>query len=97
LRARERSLAKRSAAAQEILAAADERDATADARDSAADKRENDLDRERLLAPSEIAGYGDDWPERRNAGLDRVYSKSDRQASHDDRVHLTEGPDPRQP
>ena len=78
------------AAAEEILAAADERDAIADARDAAADKRENDLDRARLLAPPDTYGYGDDWPERRNAGLDRAHSKDDRAASHDDRIHLTQ-------
>jgi hypothetical protein len=79
------------------LDAADERDAVADARDVAADQRESDLDRAKMLAPPEIAGYGDDWPERRNAGIDRVHSKDDREASHDDRVQLTEGLDPSQP
>jgi hypothetical protein len=79
------------------LAAANERDAVADARDVAADQRENDLDRQTLLAPPEVTGYGKDWPERRHAGMDRAHSKDDRKASHDDRIHLTEGLDPDQP
>jgi hypothetical protein len=79
------------------LAAANERDAVADARDVAADQRENDLDRQKLLVPPEITGYGKGRPERRHAGVDRAHSKDDRKASHDDRIHLTEGLDPDQP
>ena len=75
--AREADLAKRLQAAQTLLAAAD--------------KRERDLDLSELLAPPDQPGYGDDWPERRNAGLDRAHAKEDRTASHDDRVALTEG------
>jgi hypothetical protein len=90
VRTREAFLGRRMTAAEEILAAADERDAAGDARDTAADNRENDSDRAKLVAPPETYGYGDDWPERRNAGLDRVHSKDDRAASHDDRIHLTQ-------
>ncbi len=88
--AREAALAERSEAAEAILDAADKRDATADARDVAADKRENDHDRTQLLATDNAHGYGGDWPERRNAALDRGHSKGDRTSSHDDRVALTE-------
>ena len=41
---------------------------------------------------SDSNDYGDDWPERRNAGLDRRHSNEDREASHEDRIELTEGP-----
>jgi uncharacterized protein (DUF3084 family) len=90
------ALAERMEAAEEILAAADERDARADLRDAAADQRERDLDRARLLDRSDSSEYGDDWPERRNAGLDRRHSKEDREASHEDRIQLTEGPQGRE-
>ena len=76
-------------AAQAILASADDRDARADLRDAAADRREHDLDRARLLAPSDT--YGDDWPERRKASLDRRHSRDDRTESRNYRIHLTEG------
>ena len=89
--AREAALARHVEAAQAILAAADERDALADARDAAADKRERDLDLSELLASADHRGYGDDWPERRNAGLDRTHAKENRAASHEDRLALTEG------
>lgn len=88
--AREAAVAERTEAAQAILAAADVRDATSDARDAAADKRENDLDCAELLAPTDEYGYGGDWPERRNAALDRGHAKDDRTASHDDRIALIE-------
>jgi hypothetical protein len=42
-----------------------------------------------LLAPQGEQGYGGDWPERRNAVLDRGYAKDDRTASRDDRLALT--------
>ena len=45
------------------------------------------------MLDADDAHYGDDWPERRNAGQDRWSSKGDRAASHDDRIQLTEGPD----
>ena len=86
--AREAALAERLEASRGDLAAADERDATADIRDGAADKRENDHDLAQLLAPETEHGYGGDWPERRNANLDRKQAKDDRKASHDDRLAL---------
>jgi hypothetical protein len=89
--AREAALAERTEAAPAIRAAADERDAVADARDAAANKREADLDRADFLAPPGKHGYVSNWPERRNAALDRARSKNDRTASHDDRDALTEG------
>jgi hypothetical protein len=91
--AREAALAKRMEDAHEILAAADERDVAADARDAAADKRESDFDLARMLASPGEGDYGSDWPERRNAGVDRHCSKEDRAASHDDRIRLTENSD----
>lgn len=96
--AREAALDERMEAAEAILAAADERDAISDARDVAADKREHDLDLAEFLSPKDKAGYGGDWPERRNAALDRAHSKGDRTASHEDRDALTESPeDPEDP
>lgn len=59
-------------AAQEILAAADQRDAVAEARELAADSRDHDLDLAEFLAADE---YGNDWPERRAAALDRKHAK----------------------
>ena len=88
--AREAALAERGEAADEILDAADERDAIADARDALADKRETDHDLAELLDPSDGHGYGGDWPERRNAALDRAQAKQDRASSHDDRIALSE-------
>lgn len=75
-------------AAEEIRDAAEERDAVSDARDVTADRREHDLDRADLLNPKN--DYGAHWPERRNAGIDRVHAKDDRAASHADREALTE-------
>lgn len=91
--AREAARVKRMEEADQILTAADERDVAADARDTAADKRERDRDLARLLAPQGEGAYGDDWPERRGAARDRKDSKSDRVASRDDRIHLTEDSD----
>jgi len=91
LEAREAALADRMEAATDILAAADRRDAIADARNLAAENRENDLAREELIASDEK--YGNHWPERREAGLDREHATSDRAASHDDRIALTRHPD----
>lgn len=90
LAAREAALAERVGAAQEIVEAADERDAAADIRDDAASKRENDRDLAQFLTPEDEYGYGGDWPERRNANLDRGHAKDDRKASHNDRLALTE-------
>jgi hypothetical protein len=89
--AREADLAERMQAAQAVLAAADERDALADARDLDAAKRDGDLNLAELLAPPHQEVYGDRWPERRSAGLDRSDAEGDRTASHADRVALTEG------
>jgi len=89
--AREAALAERVEAAQVIVEAADERDVAADIRDDAASQREKDLDLAELLAPEDEHGYGGDWPERRNANLDREYAKDDRKASQSDRLALTEG------
>ena len=87
---REAALAERMEAAQAILDAADERDAAADTRDGVADKRENDLDLVEFLAPEDEHGYGGGWRERRHANLDREQAKDDRNASHGDRLALTE-------
>ncbi len=87
--AREAALAERLAAAPELLAAADERDAVSDARDVAANKRGHDLDLAEMLASE--AEYGQRWPERRDAALDRGHAKEDRTSSHHDRTALTEG------
>lgn len=91
LLARETALEKRLEAAQSILLAANDRDARADARDDSADQRESDSDREKMLNQAGSGEYGDDWPERRNASLDRAHAKDDRTASQDDRTLLTEG------
>jgi uncharacterized protein (DUF3084 family) len=87
LEAREAALTDRMDAATDILAAADRRDAIADARNLAAENRENDLTRAEFIAPDEK--FGNHWPERREAGLDREHATSDRAASHDDRIALT--------
>lgn len=89
--ARETALAELMQRAADILAAADARDALADLRDVEADERENATDRARLVAPPGTFDYGDDWPARRHAGLDRRYAKADRRASHEDRIALTGG------
>jgi hypothetical protein len=34
--------------------------------------------------------YGEHWPERQNAALEREHAKNDRAASRDDRVALAE-------
>lgn len=86
--AREAALAARVEATQEILTAADQRDVVSDARDVEAEHREQDLDLAEMLASDDE--YGEHWPERRNAGLDRGHSKGNRAASHDDRIALTE-------
>lgn len=91
LAVRERALAQRMKAAHEILTAADERDAISDSRDIGGDTREQNLDRANFLATGEH--YGDDWPLRRGAALDREHAKGDRAASHNDRVALTEDAD----
>ncbi len=75
-------------AAEEILAAAAERDALADARDRAAVERENAHDLIEFLKAG--AGYGDDWPERRAADLDREYARQDRAAARRDRMALAD-------
>jgi hypothetical protein len=88
LEAREAALAERVRAAQEILAAADQRDALADARDIAADRRDHDLDLAEFLAAD--GEYGNDWPERRAAALDRKHAKADRIAARRDRMALAQ-------
>jgi hypothetical protein len=71
--------------------AADRRDVITDARDERADERSNDLDRADVM--DRDSTYGDHWPERRNAALDREHAKDDRTASRDDRAALTEDDD----
>ncbi len=89
--AREAALAERMEASDAILGAASERDASGDARDAAAEKREKETDLSHLLDTEPNPVYGDDWPQRRNAQLDRQHAKSDREASQDDRIALTAG------
>jgi hypothetical protein len=84
--AREAALAEHRRVAQEILAAADQRDARADARDLAADRIEHNLDLADFLAAD--GDYGNDWPERRAAALDRKHAKDDRIAARRDRMAL---------
>ena len=91
LMVREKALAERMGVAHEILAAADERDAISDSRDTGGDTREQVLDRAHFLATGST--YGDDLPLRRGAALDRAHAKGDREASHEDRIALTETPD----
>lgn len=91
LTAREKALAERMSTAHEILAAADERDAISDSRDIGGDTREQALDRAHFLATGDTCG--NDLPMRRGAALDRQHAKGDREASHDDRVALTEDAD----
>jgi uncharacterized protein (DUF3084 family) len=88
---REQAQAKRTQSAQEILAAADERDAISDSRDIGGDTREEHVDRAHFLATGET--YGEHLPLRRGAALDRQHAKGDREASHEDRIALTEDPD----
>jgi hypothetical protein len=88
LEAWEATFAERRRAAREILAAADQRDAVADARDLAADRREQDLDRAEFLAAD--GEYGNDWPERRAAAMDREHAKADRRAARRDRIALAQ-------
>ena len=71
-----------------ILDAADKRDAAADDRDVAAEDRAHDLDRSEFMAQGTT--YGERWPERRDAAVDREHAKDDRSSSHEDRVALTE-------
>ena len=89
--AREAALAERMEASDAILGAASERDASGDARDAAAEKREKETDLSHLLDTEPNPVYGDDWPQRRHAQLDRQHAKSDREASQDDRIALTAG------
>jgi uncharacterized protein (DUF3084 family) len=88
LEVREAAFAERMKAAQQILAAADQRDARAEARDRAADKRVHDLDLAEFLAAD--GEYGNDWPERRAAALDRKHAKDDRMAARRDRMALAQ-------
>jgi hypothetical protein len=89
LGAREAAFAERLRSAQEILTAADQRDALADARDRAADRREHDLDQAEFLAV-DGGEYGNNWPERRAAALDRKHSKEDHEAARRDRMALAQ-------
>ena len=91
LTVREKALAERMRTAHEILAAAEERDAISDSRDIGGDTREQHLDRAQFLATGDT--YGDHLPMRRGAALDRQHAKRDREASHDDRIALTEEPE----
>jgi hypothetical protein len=72
-------------AVQELLAAAEQRDALADARDAAAARRDQALDLAGFLAKGD---YGNDWPLRRGAALDRERAKDDRAAARRDRIAL---------
>jgi uncharacterized protein (DUF3084 family) len=87
--AREAAHAELVNTAQTVLDAANERDTVSDARQAEAEKRESDLDRSELMDPT--SDYGADWPERRNAHLDRAHAYGDRVASHHDRIALTKG------
>jgi hypothetical protein len=84
---REDALAHRMRAAEDILAAAEQRDTDADARDVGADTRELARDKARFLGTDDA--YGSELPGRRDAALDRLHAKGDREASHEDRVALT--------
>ncbi|MDX6229102.1 MAG: hypothetical protein QOI76_2492 [Frankiales bacterium] len=42
-----------------------------------------------MLNPESV--YGTHWPERKNAGMDRAHAQGDREASHGDRIAMTEG------
>ena len=87
----EEALVERHQLAHEIINAAAQRDAISDSRDVGGDTREQNLDRANFLATGNT--YGDDWPLRRGAALDREHAKGDRNASRDDRVALTEDSD----
>jgi hypothetical protein len=69
-----------------ILAAAEERDAASDACDASAEQRDRELDLAEMLAV--VGTYGDRWPERRAAALDRQRARDDRAASREDRLAL---------
>ena len=71
---------------QQILAAAEERDAASDARDASAEQRDRELDLAEML--DVVGTYGDRWPERRAAVLDRQHARDDRAASREDRLAL---------
>ena len=92
LAAREAALEARMEAAADILAAADQRDVDADDRDTKADAREAERDKAAFAASTE-SSYGEDWPQRRSAVVGREHAKGDREASHDDRIALTEDGD----
>ena len=87
--ARETALAVRTEEIRRILAAADDRDAVSDARDATADLRDDKLDLAEMLDVEH--SYGDRWPERRTAALDRWHAKDDRAASRADRRALARG------
>ena len=69
-----------------ILGAAEERDAASDACDASAERRDRELDLAEMLAV--VGTYGDRWPERRAAVLDRQHARDDRAASREDRLAL---------
>jgi hypothetical protein len=85
---REQALAAREDLAQALLTAARERDAAADALDAEADQRERMLDLAHMLSSANDTAYGDDWPTRRHAALDRTRAKADRSSSHQDLTAL---------
>ena len=72
---------------KKILADADQRDKDAAARDALSDKRARVADHEAFVKSE---GTYTGHRERRAAALDRADSKSDRESSADDRIHLTE-------
>lgn len=69
-----------------ILAAAEARDAASDACDASAEQRDRELDLAEMLAV--VGTYGDRWPERRAAVLDRQHARDDRAAAREDRRAL---------
>lgn len=88
LDASEAALATRRAFGQSILDAAAQRDAVADARDEDARVLSNVRDCDDFLDPD--TGYGEHWPERRQAAEMRACSKDDRAESLKDRLALTD-------
>ncbi len=80
----DRSPATRLELAQAVLTAALARDDAADALDALADQQERDLDLAQMLSRASTAGYGDDWPARRHAMLDRERAKAERLSSRED-------------
>ena len=64
----------------------DDRDRVSDARDASADRRDHELDLAEMLDVDH--SYGDHWPERRAAALDRRHAKDERAASREDRRAL---------